>query len=520
MSGSLGVITIGDLGVNGLNTQTSSVSLKSSWLTLADNIMIKESGKLTTRKGVKQITTALSSGKPIGAVIDNEGVVIATSENKLYVVDLTAPTNSWASSHTVSGASDDWQLVPFNGKTYAFQAGQIPLEYSGSWAAFTDKPSGVTTFNPSCGIGFYGRLWVGGVNGKEDVLYYSDTLIGTTWSNPAPPAPPTAAGAIDMKTVWGNDEIVAVAAFFGKLAIFGKQNIAIYNNPSDPTTMELDEVIRGVGCIGRDTVHNVGDDLIYVSRSGLMSLQRTAETDKVPLSELSYAVKDELVAALDGDPKLKACYSLTDGLYLLSIVDRNTVYVFDTKALTEAKNPRVTKWSFESSREPSSLTYSVTRGLLIGQAKGALAVYDGYIDRELQSNNTYLQYGYEANAESTWLGLSQEARVAILKKLKIVVEGGKGGILSIKYFKDYNSTANTFNSFDLDPQGTGSPSLFGGASSLYGAAKYAPKYSSREYSGHMSGVAENLKIRVTLQSEGSVTAIQNIKLYMKAGNLK
>ncbi|MEO1944823.1 MAG: hypothetical protein ABGY11_11040, partial [Candidatus Thioglobus sp.] len=294
-----------------------------------------------------------------------------------------------------------------------------------------------------------------------------------------------------------------------------------YNNPSDPTTMELDEVIRGVGCIGRDTVHNVGDDLIYVSRSGLMSLQRTAETDKVPLSELSYAVKDELVAALDGDPKLKACYSLTDGLYILSIVDRNIVYVFDTKASTEAKNPRVTKWSFESSREPSSLTYSTTRGLLIGQAKGALAIYDGYIDRDLQSDNTYTTGGkYEANAESTWLDLSQEARVAILKKLKIVVEGGKGGTLAIKYFKDYNSTTNTFNSFNLDPQGTGSPSVFGGASSLYGAAKYAPKYSSREYSGYMSGVAENLKIRVTIQSNGYATAIQNIKLYMKAGNLK
>ena len=77
-------------------------------------------------------------------------------------------------------------------------------------------PPGVTTFDPSCMLGFYGRVWAGGITEENDVLYYSKLLDAHKW------ATADTGGFIDLKSVWGQDKIVAIHSFAGKLVIFGK----------------------------------------------------------------------------------------------------------------------------------------------------------------------------------------------------------------------------------------------------------------------------------------------------------
>ena len=43
-----------DIGLNGLNTQSNPATLDHSWLTKAENIVLRESGRITFRKGLKQ----------------------------------------------------------------------------------------------------------------------------------------------------------------------------------------------------------------------------------------------------------------------------------------------------------------------------------------------------------------------------------------------------------------------------------------------------------------------------------
>ena len=43
-----------DIGINGLNTQTNPASLEAAWLVKAENVVIKESGRLSIRKGLQQ----------------------------------------------------------------------------------------------------------------------------------------------------------------------------------------------------------------------------------------------------------------------------------------------------------------------------------------------------------------------------------------------------------------------------------------------------------------------------------
>ena len=78
-------------------------------------------------------------------------------------------------------------------------------------------------FKPSCGAGFYGRLWLGGVAEEKDVLHYSALLDGDDFTLI------NGGGAFDLKNVWGKDDIIAIAPFYGQLAIFGKNNIAIWS---------------------------------------------------------------------------------------------------------------------------------------------------------------------------------------------------------------------------------------------------------------------------------------------------
>jgi hypothetical protein len=114
-------------------------------------------------------------------------------------------------------------------------------------------PVTVTTFDPSCGMGYYGRLWCGGITESKDVVYWSNLLDGDDWNGGD-------AGLLELKKYWGNDEIVAIAPFYGQLIIFGKNNIAIYDNPDSVSSLSLNEIIRGVGCVSRDSIQAIGDD--------------------------------------------------------------------------------------------------------------------------------------------------------------------------------------------------------------------------------------------------------------------
>ncbi len=69
--------------------------------------------------------------------------------------------------------------------------------------------------DPTCGLGDFGRMWYGGITEDPGTLYYSDNLIGEKLNAGA-------AGSIDLKTVWGNDEIVGLASVMDSIVIFGK----------------------------------------------------------------------------------------------------------------------------------------------------------------------------------------------------------------------------------------------------------------------------------------------------------
>ena len=57
--------SLANLGLNGLNTQSNPASLDTSYLTKAENVVIRESGRIALRKGLKQKISPLDNLKSI-----------------------------------------------------------------------------------------------------------------------------------------------------------------------------------------------------------------------------------------------------------------------------------------------------------------------------------------------------------------------------------------------------------------------------------------------------------------------
>ena len=544
---------LADLGINGLNTQDNPATLDPSWLTSADNVVLRESGRIAFRKGLKQ--KVAPSGTAIGSIVEHNdqgtNKIFASYGTSIYTVDFTSPASAFPSSgadvkHTVGSSTGAWQFINFNNRLTCIHEDIVPQRYDGSltagsmWAAFDNahRPSSVTSsqFKPSCGMGFYGRMWVGGVAESKDVIYYSSLLdaddFRTTAENGA-----SNGGSIDLKSVWGDDDIVAIAPFYGKLVIFGKENIAIYNSPATvgAGTMALDEVIQGIGCVSRDSVQAIGDDLVFISSTGLRSIARTTEKDKLPLMDLSLNIKDTLIRNIGQSTNIKATYVENEGIYIMSFIDNNITYVFDFKHKTPNATPRVTTWTFDNDREPASMDYTTLYGLVVGQKDGSIAGYEGYYDIDLAGASTYTNASYTGNFSTTWVNLGESVAASLLKRLFMVLEGGSGATLGLKWYKDFSPTPSTTTQITLNPVTTGSTSLWGASSSLYGAttvththdatvhpssSTYKPVYGLQEYRTPLTGSAKNLKLAISIESNGFDASLQGLTLLHKQGKIR
>jgi hypothetical protein len=223
----------------------------------------------------------------------------------------------------------------------------------------------------------------------------------------------------------------------------------------------------------------------------------------------------------------------------MSFVDKNINYVFDFKHFTPNKVPRVTTWTFDSDREPASLTYTRKfSGLLVGQKDGSIAGYEGYFDTDLawvSSAASYTNSPFTSDVTSVWLTLGESVSSALLKRMILVLEGGSGATLGLKWYKDFSSTPSTTTSINLRPATTGSTALWGASTALYGAttvshthdaavhpasSKYTPIYGLREYKTPLTGSAKHLKIAISIESNGYDTSIQDLTLLHKEGKIR
>lgn len=129
------------------------------------------------------------------------------------------------------------------------------------------------------------RIFAAGVESNRDRLYYCATDDHEDWSG-------ADAGALDIFPGDGDPEGITAIFPTIKGAIFVAKRNRLYrvNTVGDPTEWTVEEVSRGIGCVGHNAVTAVGqDDVIFVSDRGVHSL---AATDSFGDFESQYLSKD------------------------------------------------------------------------------------------------------------------------------------------------------------------------------------------------------------------------------------
>ena len=437
-------------GFFGLNTQESGITLESGFALQANNCVIDKFGRLGARKGWQFLANTITDGEaePVSATgvnlkgmhrfvdIDATEYFGAWSDDSFYIYSGgTLIPVTYGGAQTIT--TGNWQAVTLNDAAYLFQKGYEPLYFDtvgGSVEDISDSPSASgTPIEGNCALSAYGRIWTADTATNTTTLYWTDLLDGSRWNSGT-------AGSLDLSSilVYGNDEIIGLGAHNGFLIVFCKSNIIIFGDSDsnrtylDPSTLQLVEVISGVGCIARDSIKNTGTDILFLSESGLRSLGRVIQEKSTPMRDLSKNVRDDLVQLLEAESSanIKATYSESNAFYLLAFPTTKQVYCFDMRAPLQDGSARVTIWD--------NMEFTDWLGfdgeLYMTHADG-LAVYRGY-----QDNGS----GYRMVYFTNYFDLGNASQTKILKRLAITVIGATGQDFVVKSGFDYSDVYNNY----------------------------------------------------------------------------
>jgi len=459
MAGRLQTTSISAPGFLGLNTQDSGVNLESGYATVANNCVIDKFGRLGARKGwdLKTTSSSLTTDATIDSIfefkdVDSTVTILSAGDEKLYsgtttltevpiraadqttVVSRVGTGNRWEWASLLEGTgptADSYAIATQRGNPALVyrrtsHSGPYILQQIGDYGA---KPSGVTTFDPDCCLSAFGRIWVAGLTSNQSTIYFSQL------NNPAEFSA-SGSGVLDISTVvGGNDQIVALAQHNNYLVIFCTHHIIFYEGAISPSTMTLVDTIVGIGCIARDSVQATGTDLIFLSRSGVRSLNRTIQEKSLPMRELSLNIKDDLSGYLSVETlnNIRSVYYENDAFYLITFPGSRVMIYFDMRSALPNGASRASIWRTDDGTVFNAFCNTEDRKLLLGVPNG-IAEYSGYLDNTATYDFEYLTAASDIQAPTT---------NKMLKTAELTVIGTGSQDFTFKWGYDYTLNLNS-----------------------------------------------------------------------------
>jgi hypothetical protein len=566
-------ITISAPGFQGLNLEDSPLNQDPSFCAEATNAVVDSFGRIGARKAWAEYTTAINvtitsnvdtdytkyDVHTIGeGVVDGTRVVLCSVsalsydaedtliESDYFVCIVDEPSAEvWELDELTITPSDittpamltDCQFVSFNDKMYVFSKGNECLVYDGSSAALTPlfdgtidvdyiAPSQVsagdiaTAIDGDVACAAFGRLWVSGVNGDYETIYWSDLLIATQWFDGREPPEDTqnTAGIIDVSQYWpnGSDRIVGIVAHNNFLYVMGRQSILIYTGMAgDPAALEgatLQDTVVGLGLVNRDAVVNIGSDVVFVDDTGVRSMGRTIQEKSVPIGDLSYNVRTEvssLIAETTDKTTISLDYWPDESLLVLLFANSGLSYVMEMRAPAQNGGLKVTKWTdcrfnrscyFEDDANVRIL-------LAANQDNKGLLQYDSY----LQYDGEPYEFEYISNP----LTFGQPANDKFLKQIDYTVVAtnnvaeGQGSWRFLASDRTYRKLFSIIAS---------EPALYGVAQ--FSVGKFGPGLqTTKRYRVNTQGRGEAVSIGFKADIEGNNCSLQELNIQTLLGRI-
>ena len=525
MAQKLQTITIKEAGFLGLNTEDSPITINPAFAEKANNAIIDKHGRIAARNGVVPLSTTgygEFNFKPVKAVfefVNYDGIktLVSTGNNKI-VTGTSTLVDQTPVGTTIT--DDNWKIVSLANKCFMFQRNHEPLVMTvGSGGAITveelngSQHSNGTPPQANEVIAAYGKLWAADVAGNKRTLYWSDTLIGGHWNGGS-------SGSLDLTNVFPNgyDEIVALSAHNNFLVIFCRNSIIIYSGAESPATMVLSDVIEGIGCIERDSVQNIGTDVLFLSNEGVRSLGRTIQEKSSPVGNISKNVRTDLMDAVKNHRgNIKSVYSAQEGFYLLSFPEDDVLYCFDTKKFIEDGSAKTTTWTAVTPHSMCVLSdNSLAFGLKVGTYNSGIFKYSGYKDAYDPTGAVVNIYGLEYTTTAMDFGMPNNLK--FLKKFEATVIGNAGELSALLWYWDYDE--NLAKNYQFLPVETEVNAGKYNISEYNTTAEYTTGVYTQTPSVNASGNGKVLQIGIQAQIDGRPYGVQSIDISVLLGRAK
>lgn len=507
----LSVINSPAPGSMGLNTEAPAGALPMEYGRTAYNVVVGSDGRLQSRKALVAFEAVSGTG-PTAAVKSLYETVRADGNSDLVVgagtvvKQLKLDTNVWVDMTPGTPPTDgNWQFTHFNNILFATQSGHLPVAWtrnvSNEWVgAAVTMPSGAPTENFSVCHAAYGRVWMANGPSIKDVVYGSELLNPLSFTA-------TGSGSIDLDQLWtnGQDEVVAITSHAGMLIILGKKQCVLFQVPDDYsiTGLTLVEVIKNVGCVSRDSVTTVGDDVVWAAPQGMVSLGRLLQQKSLPSGNISKNVHFDFLDTLRvaGTGALKSAF-IQSSEDLVVVYGDDGAWCFNTRRPTENGAAVATRWD-QFPKLVYSAFYTRDGELWLGAADGTLYTYTTYGS----TTNKYKMRFYTG-----YLDFGSPSNLKFLKKFAFVLKGAASQAVTFKWAFDFKG--NYAGAVDVIGEGQVSFEYF---DSEYNEAEYAGGETVEEMRVNANRSGKLLQIGVEADIQGDAVSIYSAAVYATPG---
>lgn len=561
-------ITISAPGFQGLNTEDSPLQQDPGFCSVANNAVVDKFGRIGSRKPWTEFTTAVN----VTYTTDPSTTSTQTITHRLGYGSIGATTYVLATvgvyqynasgvkvqedhficklTETISATEldeisyptlvdstklADAQIIGFNDRLYIFSAGNECLEFDGTTITklFTGtddvdyiKPRDDTgvianAIDGDVAAAAYGRLWVSGVGGDYETIYYSDLLIPTQWydGRAVPADAQNTGGIINVNEYWptGSDRIVSIVAHNNALFILGRESILVYNNAAtgDPAAADgivLADTISNIGCVNRDAVTNIGSDILFVDDSGVRSLGRVVQEKSVPIGDLTANIRrdiSDVIAQTEDKTSISLSYWPDENLAVVNFNESLQAYALEMRAPSVTGGSKVTRWT--NTVWQRALYYELdgeARVVLGSSASG----YGLFLYRSgVNYNDTPFEFIYESNTFT----FGQPANLKFVKQIDFTVVStqvnaqayaGWGYTNQLEYSKALTIVAQA-------------PALYN-VSYFNQGEEYGPGLSIiRRYRVNAKGSGESVVIGFRININGNTCSLQEINVQTLLGRI-
>jgi hypothetical protein len=161
-------------------------------------------------------------------------------------------------------------------------------------------------------------------------LHFSGIAAPTKWKTDA-----VGAGFIDLSSeTSGSEELLAIAKYQDRIAVFAERVVQIWFVDPDPTLNRQSQSLSNTGTISGNSVTQFGDsDLFYLDESGLRSLRARDASNAAATNDVGVLIDplivDELASmTIDERRRITGLIEPAEGRFWLALKDNIYVYSF------------------------------------------------------------------------------------------------------------------------------------------------------------------------------------------------